>query len=154
MTLLVLPEDQVFTVYIYSNADQEIRIAYVQYSPEKLRADVRYVYYDTYAKGEGFPEVFDPATESKLTEEELRGMGVMVTEPWSGNIVYSPTAIRQLTSPKLPHPSPIVLLVILLVIFVLLIIVLILIIKLIVKLMIRLFRKPEKEKAESGSNSK
>ena len=105
-TLIILPLDQVFTVGIHSNKDQKIRVSYTEYSAEKLKADVRYIYVDEYAEGEYYPEVFDPEKERKYSTEELQGMGVLVVEPWSGDIVYSPTAVMRLENSGIPHPSP------------------------------------------------
>jgi hypothetical protein len=109
-TLIILPLDQVFTVGIYSNIKQEIQVSYTEYSADKLHADVRYIYIDEYDKGEYYPEVFDPEKESKYTTEDLQNMGVLVVEPWSGDIVYSPTAVMRLENKGIPHPSPRVLL--------------------------------------------
>ena len=105
-TLLFLPTDQKFTVYIYSHKDQDIRISYVEYSLEKLQGNVCYIYYDHYAKGEGYPEVLDPDIDRNLTSEELQAMGVLVVEPWSREIVYSPTAIMRLENAGVFHPTP------------------------------------------------
>ncbi len=116
-TMLVLPTDQVFTVYIYSHKDQTIRISYVEHTPGKLKADVRYIYNDHYEKGEGFPEVLDPDVDRNLTSEELQEMGVLVEEPWSKEIVYSPTAIMRLENAGVFHPTPAFFLIIVLLIF-------------------------------------
>lgn len=108
-TLIVLPLDQVFTVGIYSHKKQDIRVSYTEYSADKLHADVRYIYYDTYDTGEYYSEVFDPEKERYYTAEDLQNMGVLVVEPWSGDIVYSPTAIMRLENSGISHPSPIIL---------------------------------------------
>ncbi len=105
-TLVILPLDQIYTVGIYSNKKQTIRVSYTEYSVERLQAEVRYIYLDEYEEGEYYPEVFDPEKERKYTAEDLREMGVLVEEPWSGNIVYSPTAIMRLENEGIPHPSP------------------------------------------------
>ena len=132
-TLIVMPTDQKFTVFIRSNIDQDIRVSYVEYSANKLYADVRYVYYDHYDAGESFPEELDPDVDRNLTTEELQEMGVLVVEPWSKDIVYSPTAVMRLENKGVFHPSPIFLLVFLLLIFSLAVYILIRIVILIIK---------------------
>ena len=142
-TLIVLPMDQIFTVGIYSNKQQTIQVSYVEFSAEKLQADVRYIYLDEYDAGEYYLEVFDPAKEGKYTTEDLLKMGVMVVEPWSGNIVYSPTAVMKLENDGIPHPSPKFLL---LFIAVILILMIFLIIRILIGIF-RLFRKLLKKRS-------
>lgn len=142
-TLLVLPEDQVFHVGIYSHKDQTIRVSYAEFSAEKLRADLRYIYNDDYDKGEYYLETFDPALEREYTTEELQDMGVLVVEPWSKQIVYSPTAIMRLENEGVPHPSPIWLLIIVLFILALLMALLMWIFIVICLLIKRLLNKSE-----------
>ena len=142
-TLLILPEDQVFHVGIYSHKDQTIRVSYTEFSAEKLRADLRYIYNDEYDKGEYYLETFDPELEREYTTEELQDMGVLVVEPWSNQIVYSPTAIMRLENEGIPHPSPVWLLVIVLFILVLLMIILVWIFIGICLLIKRLLNKSE-----------
>ena len=153
-TLLVLPTDQVFTVYIYSHKDQTIRISYVEHSPEKLKADVRYIYTDHYEKGEGFPEVVDPEVDRNLTAEELQEMGVLVVEPWSREIVYSPTAVMSLENAGVFHPTPTFFLVAILVLFILTLFFMIIIIKKIVRLIKKRIKKrlPQKDTPISAPN--
>ncbi len=139
-TLIVLPTDQKFTVFIRSNTDQNIRISYVEYSANKLHADVRYVYYDHYDAGETFPEELDPDIDRNLTTEELQEMGVLVVEPWSKDIVYSPTAVMRFENDGIFHPSPIFLLIFLLLVFNLAVYILIRIIILVIKGIIKLIR--------------
>ena len=127
-TLIILPLDQVFTVGIYSNKSQKIQVSYAEYSADKLHADVRYIYIDEYDMGEYYPEVFDPEKEREYTAEDLQDMGVLVVEPWSGDIVYSPTAVMRLENKGVPHISPRVLLLFGLLVLVLLIFLFILII--------------------------
>ena len=105
-TLIILPLDKVYHVGIYSLKNQTIRVSYVEYSAEKLQADVCYVYLDQYDEGEYYLETFDPEVERTYTTEDLLDMGVLVVEPWSRDIVYSPTAIMRLENEGVPHPSP------------------------------------------------
>ena len=142
-TLLILPLDQVFHVGIYSHEDQQIRVSYVEFSADKLQADLRYIYLDDYAAGEYYVETFDPEKERKYTTEELQGMGVLVVEPWSNEIVYSPTAIMRLENEGIPHPSPKILLIFIGVVFLLLVLLFVWIIILICKVIRRILKKPE-----------
>ena len=142
-TLLILPLDQVFHVGIYSHEDQQIRVSYVEFSADKLQADLRYIYLDDYAAGEYYVETFDPDKERKYTAEELQDMGVLVVEPWSNEIVYSPTAIMRLENEGIPHPSPKILLIFIGVVFLLLVLLFVWIIILICKLIRRILKKPE-----------
>lgn len=105
-TMLVLPLDQVFSVGIYSHKNQKIQVSYVEFSAEKFQGIVRYIYLDDYDEGEYYLEVFDPEKEREYSAEDLQAMGVLVVEPWSKEIVYSPTAIMRLENDGIPHPSP------------------------------------------------
>lgn len=142
-TLLILPLDQVFHVGIYSHIDQQIRVSYVEFSADKLQADLRYIYLDDYAAGEYYVETFDPEKERKYTTEELQDMGVLVVEPWSNEVVYSPTAIMRLENEGIPHPSPKILLIFIGVVLLLLVLLFVWIIILICKLIRRILKKPE-----------
>lgn len=96
-TMLVLPADQTYTVYIRSNIEQDIKVSTVEFSAEKLKADVLYIYLDHYDKNEGYPETIDPDVEPLLTSEILeKEYGVKTTRPWSKDIKYSPTAVMRL----------------------------------------------------------
>ena len=141
LTLIVLPTDQKFTVFIHSNIDQEIRVSYIEYSVNRLHADVRYVYYDHYDAGESFPEELDPDVDRNLSAEELQEMGVLAVEPWSQNIVYSPTSVmRYENDASIFHPSPIFLLIFPLMILFIVVYILVLIIVMIIKNIIKLIR--------------
>ena len=140
-TLIILPLDQVFHVGIYSNQDQTIRVSYVEFSADRLRGNVRYVYLDNYDAGEYYVETFDPEKEREYTTEDLLNMGVLVEEPWSNNIVYSPTAIMRLENEGIPHPSPRILIGLILFVLLLFLIIFILIIILICKILKRILKK-------------
>lgn len=140
-TLLILPLDQIFHVGIYSQKDQTIQVSYVEFSADKLQADLRYIYLDDYDEGEYYVETFDPEKEREYTTEELQEMGVLVVEPWSKQIVYSPTAIMRLENEDIPHPSPKILLIIIGLILVLIIILFVLLIIVICKLVKKLLKK-------------
>ena len=144
-TLVILPLDQAFTVGIYSHKNQEILVSYTEYSADKLQADVRYIYVDKYDKGEYYPEVFDPEKEREYTAEDLQDMGVLVVEPWSGDIVYSPTAVMRLENSGIPHPSLRVLILAVLLIFVLLIIIFIRILIGICVIFKKILKKPSRK---------
>ena len=96
-TMIVVPADQIYTVHIYSNKDQNIRVTCVKYDAEKLRGDVRYFYYAEYDKGEGYEETLDPTLE-RLTPEEIPEDfdEVQLFEPWRDVFEYSPSVIMQL----------------------------------------------------------
>ena len=95
--LIVVPADQIYTVHIYSNKDQNIRVTCVKYDVEKLRGDVKYFFYADYDKGEEYTETIDPAVERMDPEDIPEDFAeVELFEPWDGMIVYSPTVIMQL----------------------------------------------------------
>ncbi|MBQ6341881.1 MAG: hypothetical protein IJI41_02025 [Anaerolineaceae bacterium] len=95
--LIVVPADQVYTVHIYSNKDQNIRVTCVKYDVEKLRGEVKYFFYADYDKGEEYTETIDPAMERMDPEDIPEDFaGVELFEPWEGMVVYSPTVIMQL----------------------------------------------------------
>ena len=143
-TLIVLPLDQVFHIGIYSHKDQTIRVSYVEFSADKLQGDLRYIYLDDYDAGEYYVETFDPEKERYYTTEELQAMGVLVVEPWSDQVVYSPTAIMRLENDGVSHPSAKLLLIVIGVALVLVIIIFIVFIILICRLIRKLLRKPSK----------
>ena len=107
LTFIILPTNQRFSVFIRSNEEQDIRISYVQFSPDRLQGNVCYIYHDHYAKGETFEEKLDPEIDRNLTDEELVAMGVLVEEPWSKDITYSPTAVMRLENSRVFQPSPV-----------------------------------------------
>ena len=116
LTLIILPTDRSFSVFIRSNAEQDIQISYVEFSTDKLQGNVCYIYRDHYAKGETYEEKLDPDIDRNLTDEELQAMGVLIEEPWSKNITYSPTAVMRLENVRVFQPSPVVVLIIVLVV--------------------------------------
>lgn len=96
-TMIELPGDQKYTIYIKSNEDQTIKASAVEYSAEKLKANVLYIYYDNYRKGEGFPETIDPATERFITTEQLETQDHVETDrAWDDDVDYSPSAVMRL----------------------------------------------------------
>ena len=105
-TLFVLPTDQIFSVTVRSHKEQELRFSYIEYSVQKLRASVDYVYYDEYGKDEIYTDTIYPDRERTYSQEELEQMGVIVVEPWSGDLVYSPSAVMRLENTNVFHPSP------------------------------------------------
>ena len=95
--LIVVPADQIYTVHIYSNKDQNIRVTCVKYDVEKLRGDVKYFFYADYDKGEEYTETIDPAVERMDPDDIPEDFAeVELFEPWEGMVVYSPTVIMQL----------------------------------------------------------
>lgn len=96
-TMIELPADQKYTVYLYSHKDQDVLVSNVEFSAEKLMADVKYIYMDHYAKGEEYWAVIDPARE-RLTADEIPEdfADVRLIEPWDEDIDYSPTTIMRL----------------------------------------------------------
>lgn len=105
-TLIVLPMDQNFSASVRSLTDQNVRFSYVEYSTDDLHAIVNYIYDDNYSRDEIYTEVLDPMLEGDYTKEDLQHMGVLVVEPWSENIVYSPTAVMRLENKDVFHPTP------------------------------------------------
>lgn len=100
MSMIELPGDQKYTIYIHSNTDQDLRVSTVEYSAERLKADVLYIYNDHYDKGEEYPEPLDPAREKDLTDEFLETVdNVQTVKPWSEDVTYSPTAVMRLENP-------------------------------------------------------
>ena len=97
-TMIELPCDQEkYTVYIKSNADQNIQVSLMEYSAQRLKADVLYIYEDHYAKGEGYPEVIEPAKERLVTTEQLIAENVLSTyDPWDSDTDYSPTKVMRM----------------------------------------------------------
>lgn len=96
-TLFVVPTDQIFKIYIYSNEDQDIRVTSVRYDVEKLRGSVKYIFYDHYAKGEGYAETIDPVYERMSPEDFPEDFSeVQLVKPWKDIVVYSPTVIMRL----------------------------------------------------------
>ena len=97
-TMIELPCDQEkYTVYIKSNADQNIQVSMMEYSAQRLKADVLYIYEDHYAKGEGYPEVIEPAKERLVTTEQLIAENVLSTsDPWDSDTDYSPTKVMRM----------------------------------------------------------
>ena len=96
-TMIELPCDQKYTVYIKSNSDQNIQVSMMEYSAQRLKADVLYIYTDHYNKGEGYPEPIDPARERLVTEEELVAEDVLsVSYPWDKDTGYSPTSVMHM----------------------------------------------------------
>ena len=149
-TLLILPLDQVFSVGIYSHKGQVIRVSYAEFSAEKLRAAIRYIYEDEYDAGEYYLEVFDPEKESEYTTEDLLDMGVLVVEPWSRDIVYSPTAVMRLENEGIPHPSPRLLLAVILLILIIILFILIRILIAIIRLIKIIPKKLTRRSASPG----
>ncbi|MBQ4512472.1 MAG: hypothetical protein II969_05730 [Anaerolineaceae bacterium] len=94
-TMIELPCDQEkYTVYIKSNADQDIQVSVMEYSAQRLKADVLYIYEDHYAKGEGYPEMIEPAKERLVTTEQLIAEDVLSAHgPWDNDTDYSPTKV-------------------------------------------------------------
>ena len=153
LTFIILPTDQRFSVFIRSNEEQDIRISYVQFSPNKLQGNVCYIYHDHYAKGETFEEKLDPEIDRNLTDEELVSMGVLVEEPWSKDITYSPTAVMRLENSRGFQPSPVVFLIIVLVASIVIIWIIITILSRIIKGIIRLIiRKKRRKKTPAGGD--
>ena len=97
-TMIELPCDmQKYTIYIKSNADQNIQVSVMEYSAQRLKADVLYIYEDHYAKGEGYPEVIEPAKERLVTTEQLIAENVLSThDPWNADTGYSPTKVMRM----------------------------------------------------------
>lgn len=141
LSVIIFPTDQCFSVFIRSNEDQDIRISYVEFSTDRLRGDVSYIYHDHYAKGETYEEKLDPEIDRSLTDEELQAMGVLVEEPWSREITYSPTAVMKLENARVFHPSPLFFLIMVLVIGVVIFWISFSILKRIIKLIIKLSKK-------------
>ena len=141
-TLVVLPMDRIYHLGIYSHKDQTIRVSFTAYTTDKLRADVFYIYNDEYDEGEYFLETFDPEKENSYTAADLQEMGVLVIEPWSKNIVYSPTAVMRLENEGIPHPSPKILLCFIGFVLVLIIILVILMVLGICKIIKKFLKKP------------
>ena len=140
-TLLVLPLDQTFSIGVYSHADQTLRISCVMYSADKIRGTVQYIYDDEFEAGEYYLGEFEPESEEFMAEDLLE-MNVLVVEPWSNEVVYSPTAIMRLENDGVPHPTPKLLIAVILLVLVLLIFLIVLIIIGIIKIIKKILKKP------------
>ena len=104
-TLIVFPMDRPYNAIIYSHQDEDIRIAYVLHSAKELRGDVQYVLSESVKKGDSYFGNIDPETINELTDEELLKLGFHKIEPWSQEIVYSPSAVMRLENTGIFHPS-------------------------------------------------
>ena len=80
-------------------------------------------------------------------------MGVLVEEPWSKDITYSPTAVMRLENSRVFQPSPVVFLIIVLVASIVIIWIIITILSRIIKGIIRLIiRKKRRKKTPAGGD--
>ncbi len=140
-TLIVLPLDQTFSVGVYSHKDQTLRISYVEYSTDKLRGTVLYIYEDEFEAGEYYIGEFDSETE-KLTSDELRNLGVLTVEPWSNEVVYSPTAVMRLENDGIPHPTPKLLIALIVFVMLLFVALIVLIVIGIIRIIKKILKKP------------
>ena len=100
--------DQNYFVILSPREKTEIHTAYVEYSAEELRGNVKYVLNETVDKGELYYGNFDPMAINEMSEDEMLMHGIKKVEPWSKEIVYSPTAVMQLENKGIFHPSPMV----------------------------------------------
>lgn len=111
-TMAELPCDQEkYTFYILSNEAQYVQVSVMEYSAQKLKADVLYMYDDYYDKGEGYPELIEPSKEHLVTDEQLIAENVVsVSSPWSADIDYSPTAVMRMeyAGAFLPKSVPVI----------------------------------------------
>lgn len=106
LTFIVLPADQTFSAVIRSHSDQEVRYSFVEYTVGAIHGDVRYIYYDELSKGDTREGIIDLNVVERLSEEDLAEKGFLVVEPWSRDIVYSPSALMRLENGEIFHPSP------------------------------------------------
>ena len=96
-TMIELPCDQKYTVYIKSNTDQVIQVSMMEYTAQKLKANILYIYEDHYSKDEGYPETVDPEKERLVTAEQLEEENVLsVSYVWDENSDYSPTEVMRM----------------------------------------------------------
>lgn len=111
-TMAELPCDQEkYTFYILSNEAQYVQVSVMEYSAQKLKADVLYMYDDYYDKGEGYPELIEPSKEHLVTDEQLIEENVLpVSSPWDEYIDYSPTAVMRMeyAGAFLPKSVPVI----------------------------------------------
>ena len=114
------------------------------FSSEEREALKQEIFSSLHCALPGTVETFDPEKERYYTTEELQAMGVLVVEPWSDQVVYSPTAIMRLENDGVSHPSAKLLLIVIGVALVLVIIIFIVFIILICRLIRKLLRKPSK----------
>ncbi len=104
-SLVIFPMDQVFYLIAVSHQDEDIRCAYVEYSAKELRANVRYVLSETVDKDNYFIGNIEPESMETLTDEGLFTLGIHMLEPWSQDIVYSPSAVMRLENTGIFHPT-------------------------------------------------
>lgn len=103
--LIVLPMDQDFLILIRSLKDQTIRTAYVDYSAKSIRGDVQHILSEKLAEGEYTVGILGNDVIDDYTDEELLQYGFTVIEPWSRDIVYSPSAVMRLENTGIFHPT-------------------------------------------------
>ena len=103
--LIVLPRDQEFLILIKSLKDQELRTAYVDYSAKSIRGDVQHILSEKLAEGEYTVGILGNDVIDDYTDEELLQYGFTVIEPWSRDIVYSPSAVMRLENTGIFHPT-------------------------------------------------
>ncbi len=105
-TFIILPKDQTFSAVIRSGRDQEVRYSFVDYSADAIQAGVRYIYFEN-LKADTFTEGFiDLFTVENLTDEDLTEKGFFIVEPWTKDVVYSPSAVMRLENTDVFHPEP------------------------------------------------
>ena len=105
-TLIILPKDQSFSAKICSDKNQQVRFSYIEYAADRIRADVRYVYTADLIKGSFTEGITGLSETERLSSEDLREQGFLVEEPWSNDVIYSPTAVMRLENSEVFHPAP------------------------------------------------
>ncbi len=105
-TFIILPKDQVFSAVVLSHKAQEVRFTLIDYSADKVRADMGYVFYENMEPDGFYGEVIEPAIPGSLSEEDLAEKRYLDVEPWSNDAIYTPSAVMRLENTDIFHPTP------------------------------------------------
>ncbi len=105
-TFIILPKDQTFSAVIHSLKDQKVRFSFADYSADTIQANVRYLY-DEDLKADAYYEgIINLSVIENLSDEDLTERGFFVIEPWTNDVVYSPSAVMRMENADVFHPAP------------------------------------------------
>ena len=104
-TFIILPKDQLYQVWITPDKDQLLQYSYIDYDADHVRGSVQYILRENVKAGSLVRVNVDPEFVHELSDAELLEHGFEVVEPWSQDIVYSPSAIIDLENNGIFHPG-------------------------------------------------
>lgn len=105
-TTIFMPADQEFLILLTSLKEQDVRSSYVEYSAKNIRGDIQYILSEHVSDNETLLGAISPASIGELTDEELLKYGFTRIEPWSKEVVYSPSSIMRVENTGIFHPTP------------------------------------------------